>query len=185
MKETIKRVSQEVSDVLKRVNEDEAIEMSKILNLATRIFVFGEGRSGLVAKAFAMRLMHGGYTVYVVGETITPSLQRDDVLVILSGSGSSVMINSLVATVKKVNAVLTIVTTNPKSVAAMESQCVVHVPAVTKNTENSEAFSIQPLGNQFDQSVHLLMDSIIIYALEKSSHLTSLDEMKKQHTNLE
>ncbi len=38
---------------------------------ADRIYVMGAGRSGLVAKSFAMRLMHTGFTAYVVGETIT------------------------------------------------------------------------------------------------------------------
>lgn len=35
---------------------------------AKRIFVAGEGRSGFMGKAFAMRLMHLGATVYAVGE---------------------------------------------------------------------------------------------------------------------
>ncbi|MGA9080797.1 MAG: 6-phospho-3-hexuloisomerase, partial [Halobacteriota archaeon] len=33
-----------------------------------RIFLLGEGRSGLVARSFAMRLMHLGFDVYVFGE---------------------------------------------------------------------------------------------------------------------
>lgn len=37
---------------------------------AKNIFVMGAGRSGFVAKAFAMRLMHLGYNVYVVGKTV-------------------------------------------------------------------------------------------------------------------
>jgi Predicted sugar phosphate isomerase involved in capsule formation len=45
----------------------------------------GAGRSGLVAKAFAMRLMHLGMISYVVGETITPALQTGDLIVVLSG----------------------------------------------------------------------------------------------------
>ena len=36
----------------------------------------GAGRSGLVAKAFAMRLMHLGLEAFVVGETITPALNK-------------------------------------------------------------------------------------------------------------
>ena len=55
----------------------------KILN-ARRIYVMGAGRSGLVAKGFAMRLMHLGFQSYVVGETITPALQKGDVIVIFS-----------------------------------------------------------------------------------------------------
>lgn len=185
MRKIIEAVSEEVQTVLNNVSEEEAVELSELLIQAKRIFVFGEGRSGLMAKAFAMRLMHGGFTVFVVGETVTPSIQEDDLLVIISGSGSSAMILSLVDTAKKVGAVLALVTTNRRSYAAKESECVLIVPAVTKNQETTKAKSIQPLGNQFDQSVHLLLDSIIIYALEQSQNSLSYEEMKKQHTNLE
>jgi len=36
-----------------------------------RIFLLGEGRSGLVARSFAMRLMHLGFDVYVFGAVVT------------------------------------------------------------------------------------------------------------------
>ncbi len=37
-----------------------------------RIFVTGLGRTGLMARGFAMRLMHLGRRVYHVGDVITP-----------------------------------------------------------------------------------------------------------------
>lgn len=43
------------------------------LNAARHVVVAGEGRSGFMAKAFAMRLMHLGVPVHVVGETTTPA----------------------------------------------------------------------------------------------------------------
>lgn len=185
MRKIIETVSEEVQNVLNNVSEDDAVDLSELLIQAKRIFVFGEGRSGLMAKAFAMRLMHGGYTVFVVGETVTPSIQESDLLVIISGSGSSAMILSLVDTAKKVNAALALVTTDRKSYAAKQSECVLIVPAATKHRQTTKANSIQPLGNQFDQSVHLLLDSIIIYTLEQATNSVSYEEMKKQHTNLE
>ena len=45
---------------------------------ADRIYVMGAGRSGLVAKAFAMRLMHLGLKSYVIGETITPAMRSSE-----------------------------------------------------------------------------------------------------------
>ncbi len=59
------------------------------LNAAQRVFVAGEGRSGFMAKAFAMRLMHLGLPVHVVGETTTPSVADGDVVVGVSGSGTT------------------------------------------------------------------------------------------------
>lgn len=185
MRKIIDTVSSEIQDVLTNVREEEAIALSELMAQAKRIFVFGEGRSGFMAKAFAMRLMHGGYTVYVVGETVTPSIRKDDLLIIVSGSGSSAMITSLVETIEKVEAQLGLVTTNAQSSVAKKSDSVVIVPAVTKQLQNNGATSIQPLGNQFDQSVHLLLDSIIIYTLEQSTDSVSYENMKKQHSNME
>lgn len=185
MRNIINTVSSEIQRVLAEVDEEEAIGLSRLIEQAERVFVFGEGRSGLMAKAFAMRLMHGGYTVFVVGETVTPSIRKDDLLIIVSGSGSSALIGSLVDTVEKVDAVLALVTTNAESLTAKKSRSVVIVPAVTKQQVSNGASSIQPLGNQFDQSVHLLLDSIIIYTLEQSNASASYEDMKNQHTNLE
>lgn len=40
-------------------------------------------------KAVAMRMMHAEKEVYVVGETITPAIRNGDVLIVLSGSGTT------------------------------------------------------------------------------------------------
>jgi 6-phospho-3-hexuloisomerase len=40
------------------------------------VLVVGMGRSGLVARGFAMRLRHLGLHSYVLGETITPPVKK-------------------------------------------------------------------------------------------------------------
>src|ERR1700738_269625 len=59
------------------------------LRKANRIFVVGAGRSGLALRAAAMRLMHLGLNVFVTGETITPAIQKGDLLLAASGSGTT------------------------------------------------------------------------------------------------
>jgi len=56
---------------------------------SNHVFVMGAGRSGLVAKAFAMRLMQLGLSVYVVGEITTPAVLPQDVVIAISGSGET------------------------------------------------------------------------------------------------
>ncbi|MEA3136992.1 MAG: 6-phospho-3-hexuloisomerase, partial [Thermoplasmata archaeon] len=70
---------------------DEAILQSflNVLQPARRVFLYGRGRSGFVARAFAVRLMHLGYQTYVVGETITAPVARDDVVILVSGTGTT------------------------------------------------------------------------------------------------
>lgn len=182
MKPIIKAVADEISFVLSNVNEEEAVTLSKNLRTAKRIFICGEGRSGLMGKAFAMRLMHGGYHVYVIGETITPSIEADDLFIAISGSGSTGTILQLALKAKEVGANVFLVTTNRDSKIASVSDGVLVIPAATKYRRSNEPKTIQPLGNQFDQAVHLLLDAVIISSLQVDA---TYEKMHHRHTNLE
>ncbi|UCZ53860.1 6-phospho-3-hexuloisomerase [Bacillus shivajii] len=185
MKSTIQQVANEVSEVLSNLEETEALRVSEELLKAKRIFVLGEGRSGLMGKAFAMRLMHADFNVYVVGETITPSIQSGDLLVAISGSGTTGQIVEFANKAKEVGAKVLAVTTNRKSPLAELSEVTLRVPAATKHRPPDEPDTIQPLGNQFDQSLHLLLDAIIIFTINKSKGNDFHQEMKNRHSNLE
>ncbi|MBL7159403.1 SIS domain-containing protein [Candidatus Microgenomates bacterium] len=56
---------------------------------AKRVYVVGAGRSGLVAKNLAMRLVRLGKEVFVIGETVTPVVKSGDLLIAISGSGET------------------------------------------------------------------------------------------------
>jgi 6-phospho-3-hexuloisomerase len=179
----IKAILSEVSDVLNQVNEDELEGISRKLGAAKRIFVVGEGRSGLMAKSFAMRLMHLGATVYVVGETITPSIAQGDCLVAVSGSGTTQNVVSVAEKSTMIGCDVIAVTTNPESPLAKYAKTILHVPAATKYRKENEAPSIQPLGSLFDQAVHLTFDTLcLFYASER--HVDHERAFKK-HSNLE
>ncbi len=184
MKEVIQTVVNEIKQVLTEVNEDQAKRLSSYIEGAKRIFVTGEGRSGLMGKAFAMRLMHGGYEVYVTGETITPNIEKDDLLLAISGSGSTQSICFYAEKAKELGARVTAITTNEHSRLAELSDHLLVVPAATKKRLPEEPNTIQPLGNQFDQSLHLLLDAIIIYTINQSKK-TDNERMTAKHANME
>lgn len=185
MKSIIKTVVEEITSVLTNVHEEEAIQLSMHLKEAKRIFVYGEGRSGLMGKAFAMRLMHGGFPVFVIGETVTPSIAENDLLVAISGSGSTGAILQYASKSKELGAKVFLVTTNRNSKIASICDGILVIPAATKYRRPDEPETIQPLGNQFDQAVHLVLDAIIIGTLKTANQDSTYDEMTKRHTNLE
>ena len=92
---------------------------------AKRIYVMGAGRSGLVAKAFAMRLMHLGFAAFVVGETITPALNKDDVMVVFSGSGKTKTVADIAETAKEIGAHICLITSNADSRIGKIADCTV------------------------------------------------------------
>lgn len=185
MKEINNMIAKEVSDVIRQVDSNESVKLANSLQTARRIFVTGTGRSGLIGKVFAMRLMHSGYQVYVVGETITPSIESSDLLLVISGSGSTGSLSQYATKAKEVGATLALVTTNKNSMIGQLSDCTLRIPASTKKRLDTEPETIQPLGSQFDQSAHLLLDAVVVYLLRKQLKGQNNAELNQKHANLE
>ena len=70
------QILDEIKGIAKSIDIKEYKEVSKLIRESGSIFLTGQGRSGLVAKMFAMRLIHLGFKTYVVGETITPLFRK-------------------------------------------------------------------------------------------------------------
>jgi 6-phospho-3-hexuloisomerase len=181
--EVVGTILKEMETVLSMTAEEELQEFAGQLQKAKRIFIIGEGRSGLMAKSFAMRLMHLGATVYVVGETITPAIAAGDLLVAVSGSGTTKSVVWTAEKTKSLGCEVIAVTTNPESALAAAATRILHVPAATKYRRENEIKTIQPLGSLFDQCAHILFDTICLLF----SRLNEVDhsEAFSRHSNLE
>ncbi|WGG47907.1 6-phospho-3-hexuloisomerase [Rossellomorea sp. DA94] len=180
MKQLIETILHENSLVLHAIDMEETEDLVKKINDARRIFLYGEGRSGLMGKAFAMRLMHCGYNVYVIGETVTPSIEKGDLLIGISASGTSTSLASHFTKTKEKAANTFLITASVRHGLSTDGTLV--IPAATKYRREEEPATIQPLGSQFDQSAHLLMDAIILALLEGENRHRDL---LKRHANME
>lgn len=56
---------------------------------ARSVFFSGQGRSGLMTRALAIRLMHLGVKVHVAGEPSTPAIGAQDLLIAVSASAGT------------------------------------------------------------------------------------------------
>ncbi|MGJ9459777.1 6-phospho-3-hexuloisomerase [Oceanobacillus sp. CF4.6] len=177
-----KEILAELSRTIERMDDDEAENLVDGMQRANKIFVAGSGRSGLMAKAFAMRMMHIGLDPYVVGETITPNLESNDMLIIGSGSGETKSLLSMAEKAKSIGASIALVTTNPTSAIARFAAITIEVPAQAK-AEGTSGKSIQPMGSLYEQSLLLFYDSIILRLMEKKE--LHSDTMYGRHANLE
>lgn len=153
---------------------------------ADKIFAFGLGRSGLVAKAFAMRLMHLGLSVYVVGETICPAPQKDDLLVVFSGSGGKPLIPDDIPTTlayaklaKTKGTKVGCITQNNDSELAKISD--VAIVLNTKPDEQEKELAL--MGTLFETMAGVLADAIIAELKHQLSKTES--DMKKNHNIFE
>ncbi|MEI2325866.1 6-phospho-3-hexuloisomerase [Priestia megaterium] len=173
----------EITAVMNHIKEPQIEEVAFSLYQAKRIFVIGEGRSGLMGKSFAMRLMHLGATVYVVGETITPSIAAGDVLVAVSGSGKTQQVVSVAKKATEVGCSVIGISASTESPLTAHTDELLHIPAATKYRSENEAASIQPLGSLFDQCAHVVFDTICL-EYGNLNH-TDHEQAFKQHSNLE
>ncbi len=167
-------IMKEITQVIDKVEYTHIEKTVDYIHKNHRIFVSGEGRSGLMAKGFAMRLMHLGYTVYVIGETITPALHSEDVLIVVSGSGES---SSVVSDAKKAASkgcrVVAVTSKSDSSIASC-SHYVLLVPGTVKADGGKERSSIQLLSSLFDQSLHIVLD-VICYLVSVRDKVSNED----------
>lgn len=161
---------------------DEMATLALMLQQAKRIFVTGAGRTGLMMKAVAMRLMHLGLNVHVVGETTTPAIQEGDLLLAASGSGTTSAIVKAAEKARAVGAGIAALSTTNESLLANVAQLVVIIPAAQKQDFHG-AISEQYAGSLFEQSV-LFVGDAVFQALWKLSDIPA-EVMWKQHANME
>ncbi len=152
----------EITRALEGVHDDQIDQLCTLIAGVGRVFLTGEGRSGLMAKAFAMRLMHIGYTVFVVGETTTPAIRPGDLLIAVSGSGETAATMHVVNGAKKAGAGTALVSSRADSAIGQVVDHVLVVPGATKRRKEGELASQQPLGSLFDQAAHLALDGVVL-----------------------
>ena len=114
LKESMLSISKHISNIARSLNEKEIVTFISSMQESNKIFIYGAGRSGLVAKAFAMRLMHLGFDIYVIGEIITPAIAKNDLLITISGSGETTSVVAAAEIAKRANAKVILITTFPK-----------------------------------------------------------------------
>jgi len=177
-------VLNELRQTLSRIDPAQAGRFVDVVAAAREVFCAGAGRSGFQVKGFAMRLMHMGLASYVVGETCTPNIRADGLLVVCSGSGETKSLVHHAQKAKEVGAQIALITINPLSSIGKLADVVIEIPAPSpKSARQGDVVSIQPMGSLFEQSEGLFMD-IAIRMLMDRKNLNS-ETMFGRHANME
>lgn len=181
-KENLETILNENLKLADQINQQEIDVLIHEIKAAKRIFIMAAGRSGLALKMAAMRFMHLGYHVYVVGEIITPAILEGDLLLVASGSGTTSSVLSAVEKAKTQKAKVIAITADAKSRLAQSSDNILLVNAATK-TDFGISVSKQYAGSLFEQFTLFILESIFM-SLWQESGLTKEDLWPK-HANLE
>ncbi len=192
LNEAIQEIIDNILSVSGKLDPKNIEEMSRLLRSSKNVFVMGLGRSGLVARAFAMRLMHLGISVYVVGETTTPALSPEDCLLAISGSGETFSIISAAEIAHKRGTKIIAVTSYVDSTLGEMADLIVHIKGRTKiDSEknyitrqiNGKHQSLSPMGTLFEVTSLIFLDGLIAQLMVEMGKTE--EDMKARHTLIE
>ena len=83
MSSSQKLILDKLTSILSETDNSKAAELLKLVEGSGRTFIGGAGRSLLVSRFFAMRLVHAGYNVSMIGEVVTPAIKTGDLLLLV------------------------------------------------------------------------------------------------------
>ncbi|MED3561840.1 6-phospho-3-hexuloisomerase [Bacillus xiapuensis] len=179
----LNEIIQELQYTSSLISDEDAEKLVNTIFESKKVFVVGAGRSGFMAKSFAMRLMHMGVDAYVVGETVTANMDKQDLLIIGSGSGETKGLVSMAEKARKIGGTVAAVTIFPNSTIGKLADFTVKLPGAPKDQSESEFKTIQPMGSLFEQTLLLFYDAVILRFMNKQG-LNSYT-MYGKHANLE
>ncbi len=153
--------------------------LSKEIDAAERIFVMGMGRSGLIGKMFAIRLCHLGKECYVVWDACTPPIHKGDLLLAISGSGTTSAVMNVIKKSAEESADVMLVSANPDALSDLPSAKLMFIDVTKVQCDRS----LFPMGTIFELSTIVCLDLVIADIIDRKNIDAHL--LRKRHANLE
>jgi 3-hexulose-6-phosphate synthase/6-phospho-3-hexuloisomerase len=168
-----------ISSILSATNDDYYQQLTDMLDGARRIFIAGAGRSGLVGRFFAMRLVHSGYDTSMVGEVVTPSINAGDLLVVISGSGETEQLIAFTKKAQSVGARILLICSKASSTIGDMSDAVFQIG----RTDQYSKVLGMPMGTVFELSTLSFLEGAISHIIHEKG--IPEEAMRSRHANLE
>lgn len=166
----VKGIHQTLSEPVE--NTDKFVDL---IISSRKIFLYGVGRSGLIAKAFAIRLVQMGLEVFFVGETVTPIVEEGNVVIIVSYTGETMSATQTANIVRRVGAKVVAITAISHSKLAAASNLVIEILP----PKDDDRKRLAPLGTLFEDATLIYLDSIVAVLMDKLGQ--SEGSMRKRH----
>ena len=174
MKESYDYILKGIQATLAENIEDTDKFVDMILG-ARKVFLYGVGRSGLIAKSFAIRLVQMGLEVCFVRETVTPIVEEGNTVIIVSYTGETMSAIQTANIVRRVGAKVVTITAHGHSMLASASNLVIEL----NPPKDDERKRLAPLGTLFEDATLIYLDSIVATLMEKLGQ--SEGSMRKRH----
>ena len=174
-----KLILDKLTSILAVTDNSKSADLLKLVNQSGRIFIGGAGRSLNVSRFFAMRLVHAGFQVSMIGEVVTPAIKAGDLLLLVSGSGGTETLLPFVKKAKSVGAKLTVISMKKTSAMADVADLVIQIG----QDDSFPLTQAMPMGSQFELSTLIFLEAAIADLIAEKG-LTE-EGMRAIHANLE
>jgi 6-phospho-3-hexuloisomerase len=168
-----------MTNIIEKADDD---FIQRIRN-AKSVFFSAQGRAGFILRCFCMRLMHFGYSVYFCGETVTPAITGNDLLIVLSGSGETPSTLEAVRIARKYKAETFGILGKIESKIGSIVDNSLHLPGTTKLCRSEEPESAQMAGSLFEQSAFLFLEAVVLKIYQ--TQIKNVGKVSSRHAVIE
>ncbi|MEM0449390.1 MAG: 6-phospho-3-hexuloisomerase [Methanomassiliicoccales archaeon] len=175
MKEASNFIISEVKESLEKVDPALSEKVCDAILGARVVFIYGVGRSGLVGKAFGVRLVQMGLDVHFIGDTTTPIVQKEDLLLVISNTGETMSAVQTANIVGRIGAEVVVITSNQQSKLGRTARIIVEIQPCRKE----ERSKLAPLGTIFEVASLIYLDSLVPLLMQKLNQ--SEASLRKRH----
>ena len=181
--DAVSLIEREISSALNCVDTFQVERLVDEILKARQVFCVGVGRVHISLQAFVKRLNHFGIRAFMVGALDEPAITKDDLLIVGSGSGSSVVPVAIARVARRYDARIIHIGSNPEGPISEFSDSMVRIPVRTKLNKDDEIDSKQIMSSLFEQSLYILCDSVCLMIAKRLD--TDIKALWRYHANLE
>ncbi|MFB0920266.1 MAG: sugar isomerase [Oscillospiraceae bacterium] len=176
-------VLSELSVSLNSIDPAQVDKLIEAVLAADQVFFVGVGRVLLSLQAIAKRWAHLGIKTHFVGEITEPAITEKDLLIVGSGSGTTMFPAGIAVKAHEKGAKIVYIGSNPDSGLKDIAEFMVRIPVRTKAYLTDEIDSQQPMTSLFEQSLLLLGDIVAKMIIERKQ--LDMKSLWQYHANLE
>lgn len=181
--ETSELILSELRTSLGAIRTEEVEQLIELVLGARKVFFIGVGRVMLSLQAMAKRWNHLGIDCHLVGEITEPAITPEDVLIVGSGSGTTLFPAGIAQKAHRLGAKVVHIGSNPNSPLREIVTLMVRIPVRTKYYLEDEIDSRQPMTSLFEQTLLLLGDVVAKMIIDRRE--LDMKGLWQYHANLE
>ncbi len=181
--ETTALVVDELKTSLGAIDPESVEKLMELVCSSRKVFFVGVGRVLLSLQAMAKRWAHLGIDTHIVGEITEPAITPDDLLIVGSGSGTTLFPAGIAQKAHSIGAKIVHIGSNPNSPLKDIACLMVRIPVRTKYYLDDEIDSRQPMTSLFEQTLLLLGDCVAKMMIDRQE--LNMKGLWQYHANLE